>query len=186
MTPPGRARDSSTTRAALLTAARELFASEGYDATTVRAVADRAGVNQALLFRHFGNKEGLFAESVRGDAMELLADGARRDLLERTLTAILDPHSGTSAELVTAVLRATVSSTIGEEVRAELSAAFTSAFAAQADTDSPDDAIARAELLLAWLLGIVLMRRMSPHREPLDPETVKRHVLRVAGTLLAQ
>lgn len=180
--PPARARDSAATRAALLSAARELFASEGYDATTVRAVAERAGVNQALLFRHFGNKEGLFADAVRASAMELLAADPR-GLLERTLTAILDPHPSISAELYTAVLRGTASSTVGEQVRAELGAAFTSAFAAQVVTDDGADAVTRARLLLAWLLGIALTRSLS-HAEPLDADAVKRHVLRVADTLL--
>jgi AcrR family transcriptional regulator len=171
-------KDSSATRAALITAARELFASEGYDAATVRAVGQRAGVNQALLFRHFGSKEGLFTESVRADAMELLAEGSRHDLLELALTAVLAPQPDTSAQLVVAMLRATASSTIGPDVRAELAAAFTSTFAAQADTDDPEDADTRAELLLAWLVGIAV------HRTPLRQEAVRRHVLRVADTLL--
>ncbi len=43
----------------LVEAARQLFAERGYAATTTRAVAERAGVNEVTLFRRFGNKAGL-------------------------------------------------------------------------------------------------------------------------------
>ncbi len=179
---PGRTRDSTATRRALLAAARELFAAEGFDGTTVRAVADRAGVNQALLFRYFGNKEGLFAEALRGQALELLADGPREDLLERTLTAMLDPEPSRAAEPFLAVLRGAGSSGAGEDIRAELGAAYTSAFAALVDTDDRADAVLRAELLLAWLLGIALMR--SGPRPAADSDAVREHVRRAAAALL--
>lgn len=49
--------DDSRTR--LVDAARELFAERGYAATTTRAIADRAGVNEVTLFRRFGSKAAL-------------------------------------------------------------------------------------------------------------------------------
>lgn len=45
--------------AAVLEAATELFAERGPDAVTVREVADRAGVNHALIHRHYGTKDEL-------------------------------------------------------------------------------------------------------------------------------
>jgi AcrR family transcriptional regulator len=180
-----RPRDSAATRQALLHAARELFATAGYDATTVRGVADRAGVNQALLFRYFGNKEGLFAEAVLGQAMELLTDGPRDDLLERTLAAILaDDQCGGSPEPLMAVLRAAGSAQVAEEVRTQLGTAYSAAFASLVDTDDPDDARVRADLLLAWLLGISLMRGAMRTGPLHDPEAITEHVLRAAGVLL--
>ncbi len=44
------------TRLRILAAARELYAEKGTRGTTTREVADRAGVNEATLFRHFGTK----------------------------------------------------------------------------------------------------------------------------------
>ncbi len=44
---------------AVLQAATELFSEKGPDAVTVRQVADRAGVNHALIHRHYGTKEEL-------------------------------------------------------------------------------------------------------------------------------
>ena len=43
----------------ILKAALSLFAAEGYHATSTSAIAKRAGVSEALIFRHFKNKEGL-------------------------------------------------------------------------------------------------------------------------------
>ncbi|MDB5041640.1 MAG: transcriptional regulator, TetR family [Candidatus Eremiobacteraeota bacterium] len=47
------------TRSRILTAARELFERKGTRGTTTREVAERAGVNEATLFRHFGSKSAL-------------------------------------------------------------------------------------------------------------------------------
>lgn len=43
----------------ILDATSELFAERGYSATTTRAIAERAGVNEVTIFRHFGNKAGV-------------------------------------------------------------------------------------------------------------------------------
>lgn len=181
-----RPRDAAATRQALLDAARDLFASAGYDATTVRAIADRAGVNQALLFRYFGNKEGIFAEAVLGQAMSLLADGPRDDLLERTLAAILATDPDRGPEPLMAVLRAAGSTQVAEEVRSRLHAAYSEAFASVVDTDDPVDARVRADLLLAWLLGISLVRGPLRTGPVHDAEAVTGHVLRAAEVLLGQ
>ncbi len=43
----------------VLDAASLLFAERGYSATTTRAIADAAGVNEVTVFRAFGNKQGI-------------------------------------------------------------------------------------------------------------------------------
>jgi len=43
----------------ILEAALALFAQEGYKATSTSKVAKKAGVSEGLIFRHYGNKEGL-------------------------------------------------------------------------------------------------------------------------------
>ncbi|MFC7471582.1 helix-turn-helix domain-containing protein [Actinomadura keratinilytica] len=50
------------THETLRTAALEMFAAQGYDATTTAAVAERAGVSEMTLFRHFATKEALLLE----------------------------------------------------------------------------------------------------------------------------
>jgi AcrR family transcriptional regulator len=49
------------TRLRILTAVREIYAERGSRGTTTREVADRAGVNEATLFRHFGTKGHLLS-----------------------------------------------------------------------------------------------------------------------------
>lgn len=62
--PTTRAQQREQTRARILAAARRLFADNGYDRTTIRAVAGEAGVNPGLVMHYFGSKEDLFAEAV--------------------------------------------------------------------------------------------------------------------------
>jgi len=47
-------------RAAIIGAVRKVFAEKGFHGTTTRELAQAAGVSEALLFKHFPNKEALF------------------------------------------------------------------------------------------------------------------------------
>jgi AcrR family transcriptional regulator len=69
------------TSAKILDAAAQLFAERGYAATTTRAIAERAGVNEVTIFRRFENKLGVlkalgerFAEQSAVRAMQELPD----------------------------------------------------------------------------------------------------------------
>ncbi len=53
--------DALCTRARILAATRLLYANKGSRGTTTREVADRAEVNEATVFRHFGTKQQLLA-----------------------------------------------------------------------------------------------------------------------------
>ena len=55
---------SESTRELLIQAARKLFALHGYKATTVKDIADKAGVNISLISYHFDGKENLYRECV--------------------------------------------------------------------------------------------------------------------------
>jgi AcrR family transcriptional regulator len=68
-------------RELLLKAALELFASEGYEGATTKAIAERTGVTEAILFRHFATKRDLFravlAESGPGRFVDVDDDALR-------------------------------------------------------------------------------------------------------------
>lgn len=66
-------------RTALLNAAKKVFASKGYDGTTVKDLADEAGLNVSLVSYHFGGKEGLYRSCLTGFAE------ARIESMERLL-----------------------------------------------------------------------------------------------------
>lgn len=50
----------------ILSAARQLFSTRGYDAVSMNAIAARAGVSKANIFHHFSSKEALYIEVLRG------------------------------------------------------------------------------------------------------------------------
>ncbi len=60
-------RDPAATRRRLLTAAARCFADHGFHGTTIREIAERAGVNVAAGNYHFGSKKDLYLEVLRGE-----------------------------------------------------------------------------------------------------------------------
>jgi len=142
-----------------------------------------AAATRGALVRYFGNKAGLFAEAIRGQAMALLDAGPRRELLERTVASMFDAGATAEAGPLLAVLRGASSSQIGAEVRLQLAEAYTSAFAELVDSD-PADAVLRAELFLSWLLGVSLLRSVELPGHAVDDVAAQAHVLRAARALL--
>lgn len=66
----------------LLEIAMKLFSEQGFDGTSTRAIAEAAGVNEALIFRHFRTKEDLFW-AVLSDRIERRGRNRRmRELVE--------------------------------------------------------------------------------------------------------
>jgi AcrR family transcriptional regulator len=68
--PPAEAQ----TRTRILSAALRLFASQGFDATTTRDLAQQAGVAEGTLFRHFPNKKAILIEVATNGWVEILTD----------------------------------------------------------------------------------------------------------------
>lgn len=108
--PPG-----TDTREAILDAAREQFAANGYGRTTIRGVASAARVDARLVTHYFGSKQELFLQSVRlpidPDAFIARAfDGHPDGLAERVARGLIstldDPDTRRSA---LAVVRAAAS-----------------------------------------------------------------------------
>ena len=56
---PLRQGQAQATRRAVLQAAHELFIAQGYGATTVEQIAQRAGVSKPTVFSAVGNKQQL-------------------------------------------------------------------------------------------------------------------------------
>ncbi|MEU0156326.1 TetR/AcrR family transcriptional regulator [Micromonospora fulviviridis] len=83
----------SGSRGALLDAAAEEFARTGLHGTRVQAVVRRAGVNERMIYHHFGSKEGLYAAVIDEQRAGLAAAWA--PVLDRAAT--LDPYAGMRA-----------------------------------------------------------------------------------------
>jgi AcrR family transcriptional regulator len=92
----GRRPGPSTTREAILAAARERFSAHGYERARLRDVAADAGVDVALVHYHFKSKEGLFAAalelpvSLPSVMADVLERGELDDFAARFLRRILD------------------------------------------------------------------------------------------------
>jgi TetR/AcrR family transcriptional regulator len=68
-------------RRQIMQVAMDLFARQGFNGTTTREIADQAGVNEAIVFRHFPRKEDLYWSVIESKCRL----GERRKRLERQL-----------------------------------------------------------------------------------------------------
>ncbi|MCR2813321.1 TetR/AcrR family transcriptional regulator [Microbacterium sp. zg.Y1090] len=62
----GRQEQTSERREQILSIAARLIAQRGYSATTVRDIADEAGILSGSLYHHFSSKEAILQEILRG------------------------------------------------------------------------------------------------------------------------
>jgi AcrR family transcriptional regulator len=106
----GRRPGPSTTRAEILRAARHQFATGGYDATTMRGVAEAAGVDSALVVRAFGGKAGLFRAGVEwpwnpADVVPAVAAGPKGATGRRIATKFVETweHPEERAPIITLI-----------------------------------------------------------------------------------
>lgn len=70
---PGRPKDMEK-RAAILEAAKQLFVKQGFEGTSMDAIANKAGVSKLTVYSHYRDKETLFAEAVRSKCDTLMPD----------------------------------------------------------------------------------------------------------------
>lgn len=130
-TAAGRRSGESTAREDILAAARELFSESGFTATTLRAVAGRAGVDVALVPYYFTNKRGLFIA-----AMALPVDPA-----QRIAEAAKGTREGLGLRLTTAFVRLWDDAETGPTLQAFLRSAVSDPAAAQSFGEFASQAI---------------------------------------------
>lgn len=82
-----RERQKAETRQAILDAARELFVTEGIEATTMRAIAAKIGYTPTAIYHHFTDKDALIVELCMADfralGLSLFKIGRIEDPVER-------------------------------------------------------------------------------------------------------
>ncbi|WP_328707435.1 TetR/AcrR family transcriptional regulator [Streptomyces sp. HF10] len=181
--PPQRPRDARETRARILRAAGAVFAERGYEAATVRDIAARAGVNQALIFRYFGSKKALLTEVMAQDGKEQVSTTPPELLFETALRGVLAEGGGADADRLAVYLRSIGSADAAPETVRALGEEYAGALAALSEAE---DGTLRAQLAMAWLLGIGLMR-VVVRQEPLataEPDAICAHVLTALDRLL--
>ncbi len=90
----GRRPGAADTRGTILAAARRLFLEHGYQSVTMRAIAEDAGVDAALISYYFGSKRGLFGASMAlvanpAEVLVRVMEGDPATLSHRALRAML-------------------------------------------------------------------------------------------------
>ncbi|WP_405898392.1 TetR family transcriptional regulator [Streptomyces sp. NBC_00727] len=149
-------RRSDATRAAILDAARERFAADGYERATIRSIARDADIDPSMVMRYFGNKEGLFAAA------------SAIDLRMPELGALPGKHAGAVLvghfldrwerdDVLTGLLRVGVTNEAGAERMRAVFAEQLGPIAAGLCPD-PADAPRRAALTASQILGMALAR----------------------------
>jgi AcrR family transcriptional regulator len=153
MTSPRR---SDTTRAAILTAARERFAADGYERATIRAIAADARIDPSMVMRYYGNKEKLFAAAAEFDLRLPDLTAVPRDTVGARLAGhLIDRWE--NDETLLALLRAGVTNPAAAERMRDLFAAQIGPTVA-ALADDPAQVPLRAGLLATQALGFALTR----------------------------
>ncbi|AZP17751.1 TetR/AcrR family transcriptional regulator [Streptomyces aquilus] len=170
--PGPRPRRSDATRDAILVAARERFATDGYERATIRAIAKDAGIDPSMVMRYYGNKEGLFAAAVAVD-LKLPDIGG---LSPRDVGAVLVRHfldMWEDDEVLTALLRVGATNQAGAERMQGIFRDQLLPVARQVCPD-PEQIPVRAALTASQLLGLALTRYVLriPPAVALHPEEI--------------
>ena len=168
---------SQPTRDRILGAAKRLFAEHGFEKTTIRAVAQAAGVHASMVMRYYGSKEGLFAKAARIDfrlpELALLPLETRGTAL---INHILDSWEGPNNEELQALLRAAGTHPLARQRLAEL--VQEQAVPVIRRAISGDHVDERLGLIVIQIAGLVLSRHFLKHPSvlALDRETIVRRL----------
>ena len=153
MTKPLR---SQAARDRILKAARRIFGEEGYERTTIRAVAAAAAIHPSMVMRYYGSKDGLFAAAATFD-LELpdLSQIPREEIGRTLVRHFLHRWTASSGELP-ALLRVAVTH---EQTRDRLSAIMREQIVPSLGAVSePGQVRTCAALLATQMLGLALTR----------------------------
>lgn len=151
-------RDSLATKASILAAARDRFASDGYERATIRAIAADARIDPALVMRYFGNKEQLFSAAA---VFDLRIPDISAVPVEQ-MGAVLARHfvqRWDSDDTFKALLRAAVTHEVAVERMQEILTLQLAPAVARLIPD-PKTAALRAALLTSQALGMALSRHI--------------------------
>lgn len=92
------AADHENKSRAILKAAAKLFASQGFDRTSINEIATECGVSKALVYHYYANKDQLLFEIIRAHLAELVAAveigerGTPRERLAAMINGLLEAY----------------------------------------------------------------------------------------------
>ena len=159
----GRRRGNPNTRDEILQAARTLFSTQGYRATSIRQIAAAAHVDPALVHHYFTSKEQLFVATVNvqldvttvlGSVLASDPDEFGRNLI-RAIITVWDSDAGPG--LIAAIRTALGDPTVGEAIREFVASAILSTVAVSLRL-TPDEGPRRTGLVASQIVGVVVAR----------------------------
>ncbi|MFD5460054.1 TetR/AcrR family transcriptional regulator [Streptomyces olivaceus] len=177
----GRRPGETRTREAILDAARACFAERGFDATSMRRIAEAAEVDQSLVHPLYGTKENHVQQALEvplkmPQVLAAAAEGGRDGVGERMVRAHLAlwDDLSTRPALMTMVRSASVHRVAAARLRETATTILADALG---NVVTGEDAVLRSNLIATQLIGLAMMRYIAV-LEPLaaaDADTVVRY-----------
>jgi AcrR family transcriptional regulator len=154
--PPGsRAEQRRRTEARILAAAAGVFVTDGYERTTIRAVASAAGVDAGLVMHYFGSKQELYRRVIEAAPVPEVS-GTPGEAAEQILATLAD-RLATASVASLALLRSMLTN---PEAAAAASDGIARYEAQIARAIPADDAGLRAAIISAITLGVTVSRHL--------------------------
>jgi AcrR family transcriptional regulator len=181
---PAHRRDPEAHRAAILQAAREALAEQGYARTTIRDIARRAGVTHGLVMRHFGSKEQLMlAAFPEPPGLAEAAEGELATLPERLAHAFV-VNMDTGEHPMLAVIR---SAATNERAAAGLYDQMRARSTEVLERVLPEGALeVRADLITSLFIGVAFERHVmrTGLLAEIAPDALERHLADIVRHVL--
>ncbi|MFI9386709.1 TetR family transcriptional regulator [Kutzneria sp. NPDC052558] len=154
-----RVRDPEAKRAAIVAAAREVFAEHGYDKATIRQIAQRAGVTHGLVVLHFETKAKLFVAAVPAQHMADRVAGDLEGLPERVARVFVERMvNADSSHPFVALVRGAAADQ--DDAKQLLRAMRDNADRIYGDILDSDDIAARVDMLGSLFIGVAYSRHV--------------------------
>lgn len=170
-----------TTRDTILDAARPLFAERGFNGTTIRDIADAAGVSPALVMKLSGSKAALF-QAAAPDSPGLGPDPSEELPGYRLVRALVERRDSGDYEFWAMAPNLVQEAPDPEAARAKMTERLVPRIAAVIGEQAPDKA--RARMVVTLLLGLASGLRTF---EILTPQAIdSAKLIEAYGALVQQ
>ena len=182
--PAKRGRDrSADVKQAIRDSATQLFATQGFAATGVREIAERAGVDPALVIRHFGSKAALFLSTMTlPGSWSHAIEGPLDETGERLAAFVFDQRPRVAASgTYAALIRASDSAEVRHELRMAVHRLLVAPLRHRLEGD---DRSVRAQLVVTQITGLMSALWVTEDAEMLIDS--RDAVIRLYGAAMQQ
>ncbi|MGZ3275527.1 MAG: TetR/AcrR family transcriptional regulator [Caulobacteraceae bacterium] len=178
-------RKADEIRASLIEAAGSLFAAHGYDGVSVRDIAAAAGVQASVIIRYFGSKEALFRQVLTTSQPEPFEPAILPRLPQLLAQALIDPPPVESFRRRSQVHQIAIRSLGSPEARDMIAEDLGERYIEALARILPgEDGLARAGLLVSFMMGVRMMREIL--KTPALDESQRARLRPLVEGLLSQ